>query len=130
MQRKRRACGLIAVFVALLAAHAHAADPAPKFAEGALQQLLGAIQARALDRFIALGDEGFKAMPEAEFEKLATRFAPMLGSGYAAAYLGEFRQRDSTVYYWKLTFTSDPDDYLVKLGVRDGKLRGFLIQRP
>jgi hypothetical protein len=130
MPRIRSAVGLAVLCVAVQLGPARAATAGRSFAEEAFQSLLKAIEAHAIDQFTALGDEGFKAMPPGEFDALAAKFAPMLRSGYRASYLGEFKQKDTIVHYWKLTFTSDSDDYLAKLGVRDGKLRGFLIQRP
>lgn len=133
--RKRGPAGrCMAVFIGALAwllvtFGPAAADPQIS-AEDAFRELIDAIQARSMEQFTALGDDEFKAMPAAEFEKLAAKFAPMLESGYTATYMGEFEQAGTTVYYWRLTFTTDPDDYLAKLGIRAGKLRGFLIERP
>ena len=130
MPRTQRALSLVALLIALQVVPTLASGAEQSFAEGAFRGLLAAIEAHSIDQFTTLGDEGFKAMPQSEFDGLAARFAPMLNAGYKASYLGEFKQKDTVVHYWKLTFTSDPDDYLAKLGVRDGKLRGFLIQRP
>jgi hypothetical protein len=121
---------MVAIVFVLLASFAPSADGATFSAESAFQELLAAIQAGSKERFTAGGDEGFQAMPEREFEGLVSKFSPMLASGYTATHLGEFRQKGVTVHYWKLSFTSDADDWLAKLGVRDGKLLGFLIKRP
>ena len=129
MRRTRCALTLLALLTALQVGASRVAAEST-FAENAFRSLLAAIEAQSVDQFTALGDDGFKAMPRSEFDGIAAKFAPMLNAGYRASYLGEFKQRDTVVHYWKLTFAGDADDYLAKLGVREGKLRGFLIQRP
>ena len=103
---------------------------AEPFEQKAFAGLLAAIQSRSRADFVNLGDDQFHAMPAEEFERLAEKFAPMLKAGYRIEYFGVFREGNVRIHYWRIHFAEDPDDWLAKLGVENGKVKGLLIKRP
>lgn len=121
---------LIAALLAILALPAAAAPAAAPFEQVAYGKLIAAIEAQSLSDFTELGDDAFKATPPAQFAKAAAKFSPLLKAGHQQTYLGDFKGGGVRLYYWKLQFTGDPEDWLVKLAVQDGKVRGFFINRP
>ena len=51
-----------------------------------------------------------------------------LKKGYTLEYFGQLRQRGMAVYVWKVSSSGAPDDVLVRLWVKDGKVGGVTAQ--
>jgi hypothetical protein len=119
---------VVMVVMLLVAAVCSAAEP--PFEQKALVQLTTAIQNESLSDFISLGDEQFRAMPPAKWEKMVAKFSPLLKKSYRSTCLGDFKDASVRVHYWRLEFPDEPHDWLLKVAVGDGKVKGVLITRP
>jgi len=105
------------------------AAEAPAAVEADMKAMLAAIQANALDAFVARGDAAFKSgMTRQLLEAVSGQLAARLKQGYNATFLGQLNQQGYTVYLWKLSFDDKKDDYLVKMAVKDGRVGGFWVQ--
>jgi hypothetical protein len=66
-------------------------------------------------------------MSKQMLDGVSTQLGPRLKQGYHSTFLGKLNQAGYSVYLWKLEFNDRKDDYLVKMAVKDGKVR-FLLQ--
>ena len=125
---------LLATLLALAAlfspglATAAAAD-AP-FEQVAFAKMLTAVQAKSLSDFVSFGDANLKATTPEQFAKAVDTLSPKLKAGYHLNYVGEFKTNDDHVYYWKVQFTGDRNDWLGKLVTANGEVKGFFVVRP
>jgi hypothetical protein len=100
------------------------------FEQIAFTHIVSAIENQSMEEFISQGDEQFRAMPIAQFKRIAEKFSPMFKAGYHSTYLGDFRDTNARVYYWKLEFSGELHDWVAKVAIGEGKVKGFLITRP
>lgn len=100
------------------------------FAQHAYEHMISAIAANSFEDFTALGDVVFQSLKREEFDQVARRFMPLLATGQRSTYLGSFRVQGMRVHYWRLSFAAEHVDWLVKLAVKDGRVRGFFISPP
>lgn len=109
-----------------------AAQPpvARPFAQHAYERMLTAIVDRSYDAFVALGDGYFKTLRQEDFERVHQYFAPLLAGGQRSTYLGSFSRKDTTIHYWRLSFSGDENDWLAKLAIKDEHVSGFFISPP
>ena len=49
-------------------------------------------------------------------------------TGYELTYFGELQQLGMTTHLWKVSYVKGPDDSLVRLTLKDGKVAGFWVQ--
>lgn len=93
-----------------------------------MNNMLAAIQTRALKDFVAGGDASFRAgMTQRLLDDISARFASRLKQGYTATLLGRLNQQGYTVYLWKLEFKNGGDDLLVTMAIKGGKVGGFFL---
>jgi len=125
----RRQVGPLAVLVlALGAVVVAAAEPLPAV-QKTFQKLLGAIQAANREAFVAEATEAVKqAVTQQVLDDLNKGVGARLKKGYKAGYLCALNQRGLHVYLWKLTFTDQGDDVVVRIALKDGKVDGFFLQ--
>ena len=92
-----------------------------------LKQMLDAIQSKSYDKFVADGDDRFKAgFTPKMFEDLARQLGSRLQQGYSLRFLTTLNQLDYVVYVWKITFKDAKDDILLTLFIKDGSVSGFV----
>lgn len=106
-----------------------AARAGPPGYQELVKKMFGAIESNDYDTFVADGDPAFKAaLTKPVFEGGTTKILPRLKAGYTLNYLGALSQGGFTVHLWKLSFKDGKDDLLVKMALKDGKVRGFGFQ--
>jgi hypothetical protein len=109
------------------AARAEAAAPAE--AEKLLLRLIEAVKAESYDAFLADADANMKKqLSRQQFEGLCGLYTKPLKQGYALSYFGQLRQRGMAVYVWKVAAPGAPDEALVRLWLKDGKVGGVVVQ--
>ncbi|HVR01210.1 MAG TPA: hypothetical protein VMT47_03700 [Polyangia bacterium] len=101
--------------------------PAKDPADALMKTGLDAIKARSHDLFVADGTRSLRAGKPA-FDRLSARFAPMLLKGYKTTLLGTLRKGDRTLHLWKLEPAGAPEDYEIRVVLRDGRVDAFTIQ--
>jgi hypothetical protein len=105
-----------------------ALDPLQQY-DTTLHQMLEAIRSKSRDQFVEHGDARFQnGFTEKMFGELAQLLGPRMRQGYEVTFLTTLRQQDYTVYIWKLAFKDNKDDYLIRMAVKDGLVRGFIIR--
>ena len=122
--------GLTAVLALVVCiSHVRAGEAAPAAAQKTFDKLLGAIKKADLDAFVADGNEAVKkGTTQTIMDDLKTAVGTRLDKGYKATYLCQLKQAGHQVYMWKVTFTDDGDDIVVRLAMKDGKVGGFFFQ--
>jgi hypothetical protein len=113
--------------VAPRAACAEMLVPAKDPADALMKKGLDAIKASSHDLFVAEGTPGLRAGKPA-FDHLSARFAPMLLKGYKTTLLGTLRKGDRTLHLWKLEPAGAPEDYEIRVVLKDGRVDAFTIQ--
>jgi len=105
-----------------------ALDPSHQY-DATLNQMLDAVHSGSRDQFIEHGDDRFKnGFSEKMFGQLVQLFGQRMRQGYDVTFLTTLRQQDYMVYIWKLAFKDGKDDYIIRLAVKDGIIRGFVIR--
>ena len=119
---------LVAFFVATAAGAGSASDASHQY-DATLTKMLASIQSRSHDQFVEPGDERFKkGFSEKMFAELYQLLGQRMKQGYDATFLTTLRQQDYVVYIWKLAFKDEKDDYIIRMAVKDGIVRGFVIR--
>jgi len=117
----------LALFLSLTSARANGVAPAE--AERLLGRLIEAVKAESYDAFLADADANMKKqLSRQQFEGLCGLYAKPLKKGYTLEYFGQLKQRSMAVYVWKVASPGTPDDALVRLWVKDGKVAGVTVQ--
>ena len=89
---------------------------APQQIETTMKNMLVAMQAKSLQKFIAAGDASFQqGMTQEMLDSVSAQLAPRLSQGYTSTFLGSLNQQGYTVYLWKVVF-------------KDGKVGGFFLR--
>ena len=114
----------------LLAPHAaRAAVAAPAEADRLLLKLIEAVKAESYDAFLSDADANMKKqLSRQQFEGLCGLYTKPLKQGYTLSYFGQLRQRGMAVYVWKVATPGAPDEALVRLWLKDGKVGGVVVQ--
>jgi hypothetical protein len=120
---------LLTVYILGASSDTAVAMDAP-FEQVAFKHIVSAIENQSMEEFISQGDAQFRAMPIAQFQRIAEKFSPMFKTGYHSTYLGDFKDTNARVYYWKLEFSGEMHDWVAKVAISEGKVKGFLITRP
>jgi len=119
---------LLTLFLSL-ASPARAAEPAPAEAEKLLGKLIEAVKAESYDAFLADADANMKKqLSRQQFEGLCGLYTKPLNKGYTLDYFGRLKQRGMAVYVWKVAAAGSPDEALIRLWVKDGKVGGVIVQ--
>lgn len=129
MSKRNLLAVLIALAMASLAPRPASADPLPLPGTQAVSlRMIEAIKARSYDDFLADADAQLEAqLGRAQFDELCGLYAGPLRRGYRLVYLGHLRQRGTVVLLWKLTAVDSPDEDLLRIVMRDGRVEGFSI---
>jgi hypothetical protein len=69
-----------------------------------------------------------KQLSRQQFEGLCGLYTKPLKQGYTLSYFGQLRQRGMAVYVWKVAAAGAPDEALVRLWLKDGKVGGVVVQ--
>jgi hypothetical protein len=109
------------------AARAETLVPAKDPADALMKKGLDAVKASSHDLFVADGTPALRAAKPA-FERLSTRFAPMLLKGYKTTLLGTLRKGARTIHLWKLEPAGAPEEYEIRVVLKDGRVDDFTIQ--
>jgi hypothetical protein len=109
------------------AARAEALVPAKDPADALMKKGLDALKANSHDLFVADGTPALRVGKPA-FERLSARFAPMLLKGYKTTSLGTLRKAGRTLHLWKLEPAGAPEDYEIRVVLKDGRVDGFTIE--
>jgi hypothetical protein len=102
--------------------------PAKDPADAPMKRMLDAVKAGSYDDFVAGGTGKFKAGGRTPFGVASAHFAPMLMKGYKTTYLCRLRKADHAVSLWKLEPAGAPEDYVIEVALKDGKVDGFRIE--
>lgn len=125
---KKSAAVVLAMIIPCVSALG-AAENEPGEANALVQRMMGAIEQKDYQGFIAHADDVFKAsLTPAMFDGLCNLFRPRMEGGYALTFLGELVQQGCRVLLWKAQFKDGGDDTLVKLVLKSGKVAGFWLQ--
>lgn len=117
----------LALFLSLTSARANGVAPAE--AERLLGRLIEAVKAESYDAFLADADANMKKqLSRQQFEGLCGLYTKPLKKGYTLEYFGQLKQRGMPVYVWKVASPGTPDEALVRLWVKDGKVAGVTVQ--
>jgi len=102
---------------------------APQQIETTMKNMLVAMQAKSLQKFIAAGDASFQqGMTQEMLDSVSAQLAPRLSQGYTSTFLGSLNQQGYTVYLWKVVFKDGKDDRVITMAVKDGKVGGFFLR--
>jgi hypothetical protein len=128
---KRTFLALVPALALFLSApHATRAEvAAPAEAEKLLLRLIEAVKAESYDAFLSDADANMKKqLSRQQFEGLCGLYTKPLKQGYTLSYFGQLRQRGMAVYVWKVAAAGAPDEALVRLWLKDGKVGGVVVQ--
>jgi hypothetical protein len=101
--------------------------PAKDPADAHMKRMMYAIKSGSYEDFAAAGTPEFKAGGRTPFGVASAHFAPMLVKGYKTTYLCRLHKTDHAISLWKLEPAGAPEDYLIKVVMRGGKVSGFWI---
>ncbi len=120
---------VLAVASTPMEGRAATSDPAPLPGTPAVSvRMVEAVKARSYQDFLADADVQLKAQVGlVQFDELCSRYAEPLLKGYRLMYLDHLRRRGTVVVLWKLTLADSPDEALVTLVMKDGKVEDFSI---
>jgi hypothetical protein len=108
---------------------ARAEGSAPPEADKLLAHLIEAVKAESYDAFLADADANMKKqLSHQQFEGLCGLYTKPLKKGYALTYFGQLMKKGMVVYVWKVAAVGAPEEVLVRMAVKDGKVAGVLVQ--
>jgi hypothetical protein len=108
---------------------ARAEGTAPPEAARLLGKLIEAVKAESYDAFLADADANMKKqLSRQQFEGMCGMYTKPLKKGYTLDYFGQLKQRGMAIYVWKVAASDTPDETLVRLCVKDGKVCGVKVQ--
>ena len=102
--------------------------PAKDPADALMKSMLDALKAGSYEDFAAASTPEFKAGGRTPFGVASAHFAPLLMKGYKTTYLCRVRKTDYAISLWKLEPAGAPEDYVIRVAVKDGKVDGFWIE--
>jgi len=107
---------------------AAAAPSAPPGTEAILVKMIEAVKAQSYDDFLVNADSKLKSgLSRQQFEGICGLYTAPLRKGYRLEYLGQLRQRGTVVLLWKITVVDSPDETLLRMVMKDGKVDGFSV---
>jgi hypothetical protein len=102
---------------------------APPDAEKLLARLIDAVKTESYDAFLADADASMKKqLSRQQFEGLCGLYTKPLKKGYSLTYFGQLMKKGMVVYVWKVAAVAAPEEVLVRMAVKDGKVTGVLVQ--
>jgi negative regulator of sigma E activity len=105
------------------------ASGSEKEAEAILQRLLTAVQSHDYEAFVADGTAEFRShLTKHIFARVSAQLSERMKRGYSTSYLGQLKKQGYPVYLWKMTFSDQGDDVLIRLVLQDQKVGGFWLQ--
>jgi hypothetical protein len=105
-----------------------AAPSPPAGTEAILVKMIDAVKAESYDDFVKYASVRLKAqLSHQQFEGICGLYTAPLRKGYKLEYLGQLRQKGTVVLLWKITVTDSPDEALLRLVTKDGKVDGFTV---
>ena len=123
------ALGLALALLAFQARPAHAEGAAPADAERFVARMIDAVMAESYDAFLADADANMKThLSRQQFEGLCGLYTQPLKKGYKLDYFGHLKQHGHVVHVWKISTNGAPDEALIRLAVKDGKVSGVWVQ--
>jgi hypothetical protein len=102
--------------------------PAKDPADAHMKRMLDAVKAGSYEDFAAASTPEFKAGGRTPFGVASAHFAPLLMKGYKTTYLCRVRKTDYAISLWKLEPAGAPEDYVIKVVLKGGKVSGFWIE--
>lgn len=122
------ALGLALTLLVVRAAPAHAEGTAPADARKLVVKMIDAVVAESYDAFLADADANLKThLSRQQFEGLCGLYTQPLKKGYKLDYFGHLKQHGYLVHVWKVSTTGEPDEALIKMAVKDGKVGGAWV---
>jgi hypothetical protein len=105
------------------------ASASEKEVEAILLKLLTAVQNHDYEAFVADGTDEFKSrLTQRIFARVSAQLSARMKKGYSTSYLGQLKKQGHQVYLWKMAFSDQGDDDLVRLVVQNQKVGGFWLQ--
>jgi hypothetical protein len=102
---------------------------APPDADKLLAHLIDAVKTESYDAFLADADANMKKqLSRQQFEGLCGLYTKPLKKGYTLTYFGQLMKKGMVVYVWKVTSVGAPEEVLIRMAVKDGKVAGVLVQ--
>jgi RNA polymerase sigma-70 factor (ECF subfamily) len=110
--------------------------PGANDARSLVEELLAAVEGNDYDAFVAKGSAGFRAaVATTTLEHLHSKMGERLAQGRRLTTLGSVRRPEHMdwlfkieFFVWKVSFTGAPDEALVRLWAKDGKVAGVVVQ--
>lgn len=101
---------------------------APPDVDKLLVHLIDAVKAESYDAFLADAEANMKKrLSRQQFEGLCGLYTKPLRKGYTLTYFGQLKQKGTGVYVWKVASVAAPDEALIRMWVKDGKVAGVLV---
>jgi hypothetical protein len=105
-----------------------AAPSPPPGTQAILRKMIEAVKAQSYDDFVVEADARLKSqLTRQQFEGICGLYTEPLRKGYRLEYLGLLRQQGTTVLLWKITVVDSPDETLLRMVMKDGKVDGFSV---
>ena len=91
--------------------------------------MIDAVKAESYDAFLADADANMKKqLSRQQFEGLCGLYTKPLKKGYTRTYFGQLMKKGMVVYLWKVAAVGAPEEVLIRMAVKDGKVAGVLVQ--
>jgi hypothetical protein len=120
--------GLTLTLLALHAGVARAEAAAPADAQKLATKMIDAVVAQSYEAFLADADANLKThLTRQQFEGLCGLYTQPLKKGYKLDYFGHLKQRGYVVHVWKISTTGAPEEALIRMAVKDGKVGGVWV---
>jgi hypothetical protein len=71
-----------------------------------------------------------KAVPAENFAAAGQSLAVYFKADYLATYMGEMRQGEHAIHFWRLSAAAAKTDFLIRMGVKDDLVSGILFTPP
>lgn len=91
--------------------------------QSSVEQAVKAVIADDIEAYKAGGTEGYHDYTEERFKRIVDAVQKNLKSGYKLEFLGTLKARDKELTYeiWKVSFSNEEPDLLLRIWVKDGK---------
>ena len=120
--------GLALTLLAVHAPPAQAEGAAPADAQRLVARMIDAVVDESYDAFLADADANLKThFSRQQFEGLCGLYTQPLKKGYKLDYFGHLKQRGYLVHVWKISTSGAPDEALIRMAVKDGKVGGAWV---
>jgi hypothetical protein len=123
------ALALALTVLTLHARPAHAEGAAPADAQKLVVRMIEAVMNESYDAFLADADANLKThLSRQQFEGLCGLYTQPLKKGYKLDYFGHLKEHGHVVHVWKISTNGAPDEALIRMAVKDGKVGGVWVQ--